>query len=477
MWRKLFSKIQYKLIILFSLFCMAIFSVSGVLHYYYTEDSLDEELGRKLLAVAQAATLQIRPEFVSALRAGDEGGRSYAYYQKRLEELRQATDVERIYILDTAGRSLLDTREEVPVATAYPQLEMNRFEFERTLEGLPSHTVLFESYDGKLCKTAFVPMTVRNEIRGVIAVDGSATFLYLIKQIEFHLVSVGVIGVIISILIGYYFARTISTPVKHLVQAATRIGDGKLEKPIRVRSGDEVGFLGKTMEAMRANILKRDQYLKTMLAGVAHELRNPLGGMEIYAHLMQRSAGDEVGKKQIGKIIHEIDMMKKILSDFQEFARPRTATITACDVEKTVNGVWELLTKEIAEKAIVFDKKIRHPHIDADPGHLRQILVNVLENAIQASPQGGRIHVECVRIGEEAILRITDEGEGVDAEVMEKIFDPFFTTKEKGSGLGLAIVKMLAELNGGQVDLQSERGRGTTCTLTFRHPAKTRMPE
>jgi signal transduction histidine kinase len=467
MWRLVFSKIQYKLIILISLFCFAIFSISGVLHYYYTEDSLDEELGRKLLAVAQAATLQINTEVVSLLREGDERGRTYTRFREKLEDLKNATNVERIAILDTAGRSLLDTDEDIRIGYQHPLLQLNRFEFERTLQGLPSHSVLFESYDGKLYKTAFVPMTVRNEIRGVVAVDGSATFLYLIKRIEFHLITVGVIGVVVSILLAYYFARTISTPVQHLMHEAQRIGEGRLDHPIQVRSSDEVGFLGRTMDAMRENILRRDQYLKTMLAGVAHELRNPLGGIEIYAHLLKKSLNGDSERKQVGKIIHEIDAMKKILSDFQEFAGPQTALPRVNDLEPLIASVRDLFAREISEKKLSFQMKLRQPTLVADAGHLRQVLVNLIENAIHSSNEGGEISIEAHPDGMQCILSIRDRGHGMTGETLERIFDPFFTTKEQGSGLGLAIVKMLVEINNGSIHIFSVPNEGTTCVVKF----------
>ena len=207
------AKIQNKLIVIFSIFCLTIFSISGLLHYWYTESSLDEELGKKLLAVAQAATLQVNTELISKLTPGDEETRTYRNFKKRLSDLRDATDVERIYIMNLKGRSLIDTDEGVKINYAYPFLKYNKYEFDRTINGVPSHTVLFESYDGKLYKTAFVPLIVNNEVAGVIAVDGSATFLYLIKRIEWHLLMVGVIGVLASIIIGFYFARSISNPL------------------------------------------------------------------------------------------------------------------------------------------------------------------------------------------------------------------------------------------------------------------------
>lgn len=462
------SKIQNKLIFTFSMFCLAIFSVSGLLHYWYTESSLDEELGKKLLAVAQAASLQVHTELVSKLTPGDERSRTYKNFKKKLGDLRDVTDVDRIYIMDLKGYSLLDTEEGVRVGYPYPFLKFNQFEFERTTKGLPSHSVLFESYDGKLYKTAFVPMTVNNEIRGVIAVDGSATFLYLIKRIEWHLLTVGIVGVIVSVLIGYYLARSVSNPVNQLMEAAEKIGAGNLEHPIDIKSRDEVGFLGTTMEKMRRNILKRDQYLKTMLAGVAHELRNPLGGVEIFSHLLSKEISDKGSQKSyVLKIINEVDVMKKILSDFLDFARPRVPQPQLCNVQSLVDEVRVIFGQDIDRKSIQLRTRIGAKRAYVDPGHLRQILVNLLENSIQSVNGDALISIETKENQDRIELIIEDNGHGIEEGIRDKIFDPFFTTKEKGSGLGLAIVKKLVEENHGDIGIESNGLNGTRCVVVF----------
>lgn len=466
MLRRITSKIQNKLIILFGIFCLTIFSVSGVLHYWYTESSLDEELGKKLLAVAQAAGLQINNDLVARFSEGDEKGRTYRNFKKKLMDLRDATEVERIYIIDTKGASLLDTEEGVSVGYVYPFLKFNQFEFERSVKGLPSHTVLFETFDGKLYKTAFVPLIANKEISGVIAVDGSATFLYLIKRIEWHLITVGIVGVLVSIMIGFYFARTISNPVQQLMEEAEEIGSGKLDGPIEIKSKDEIGFLGKTMEKMRQNILKRDQYLKTMLAGVAHELRNPLGGIEIYAHLLNKEISEsDATHNHSKKIIREVDVMKKILTDFLEFARPKDPMPEMCSIQKMVDEIRIIFGQGMEDKHVQFKTRILQNNVFADPGHFRQILMNLIENSMQSVNDGGWIKIESASIENEVELIIEDNGHGIGEAIKEKIFDPFFTTKEKGSGLGLAIVKKLVDENNGDITLVSEQDKGTRFVL------------
>jgi signal transduction histidine kinase len=299
-------------------------------------------------------------------------------------------------------------------------------------------------------------------------VDGSATFLYLIKRIQWHLITVGFIGVIVSIILGYFFSRTISNPVKHLMDEAEKIGSGKLDGSIVIKSSDEIGFLGRTMEKMRQNILKRDQYLKTMLAGVAHELRNPLGGVEIFAHLLNKEIPDSDNKHNYSKkIVREVDVMKKILTDFLEFARPNDPIPEMCNIQKLVDEIHTIFDTSIREKQIQFHVHVSDKKVYADPGHLRQILMNLIENAIHSVAEAGIIKLESRPIENGIELSIEDNGHGIEASIREKIFDPFFTTKEKGSGLGLAIVKKLVDENNGDITLGSEQVNGTRFILTL----------
>lgn len=220
------------------------------------------------------------------------------------------------------------------------------------------------------------------------------------------------------------------------------------------------------MEKMRQNILKRDQYLKTMLAGVAHELRNPLGGVEIFAHLLNKEIPESDNKSNYSKkIIREVDVMKKILTDFLEFARPMDPMPELCSIQKLVEEIRTIFGQRIEEKKIQFKISVSDKKVYADPGHMRQILMNLIENSIQSVNEGGWIRIESKILDGEVQLVIEDNGHGIDEAIKEKIFDPFFTTKEKGSGLGLAIVKKLIDENNGDIILTSEQNKGTRFQL------------
>jgi signal transduction histidine kinase len=205
-----------------------------------------------------------------------------------------------------------------------------------------------------------------------------------------------------------------------------------------------------------------------MLAGVAHELRNPLGGVEIFSHLLNKELTEADNKKNyVQKIIHEVAVMKKILTDFLEFARPKNPQPEMCNIEKLIDEVRLIFSQDIEQKGIALQTMIAEKHTFADPGHLRQILVNLIENAIQSLHGNGVITIATQAHAHNVEIVIEDNGPGIEENIKEKIFDPFFTTKERGSGLGLAIVKKLVEENRGDIRVVANERQGTRCVVSF----------
>jgi two-component system, NtrC family, sensor histidine kinase HydH len=212
--------------------------------------------------------------------------------------------------------------------------------------------------------------------------------------------------------------------------------------------------------------------LGEMTAGVAHEVRNPLGIISSTAELLQeRLARYEPNNRLARIIVEESNRLNEKVTEFLDFARPRIPNLRSCDVEAALNRGLELLEPEINRLGI---QVVREYQLDGRPllvdqDLLYQAFLNILLNAIQAMPQGG-----CLKVitlpgprGQGGEIRFQDDGEGIDPETLKKILNPFFTTKEKGSGLGLPIVKSIIEAHQGKLEIQSETGAGTTVTISL----------
>jgi len=406
-------------------------------------------------------------ELILGLSPGDETTRTYANLQARLRAVQRQTGVGRIYLFGLEGQSLVDSEAGVPVGWRYGQLALFQTELRDVSEGRATSSVLFTGADGQLYKSGFAPLYSNGRVIAIVAVEGSAQTLRAIRALERQFVTWGLIGLLASALLGIAFSRRITQPLTQLANAAKAIGRGRYEEPIPSTGRDEVAFLGQTLEEMRRAIVARDTRQKAMLAGIAHEIRNPLGGIELFAGLLHSALGDGeakalAGQAHAGKILKEVHRLKRIVSDFLEYARPAQPKREKCSLGEIVAEVQSLLGEELRGVRV-------HSEVPAslqahvDPGHLRQVLLNLFRNSAQAmkalsGPREIRVvaHLNASRV----VMRIEDTGPGIPAEYREHLFEPFFTTREQGTGLGLAIAKSRIEENGGAIRLVTAENSG-----------------
>ncbi|MDP3181871.1 MAG: ATP-binding protein [Desulfobaccales bacterium] len=212
--------------------------------------------------------------------------------------------------------------------------------------------------------------------------------------------------------------------------------------------------------------------LGEMTAGVAHEIRNPLGIISSTAELLkERLAHYEPQNRLAGIIVEEVNRLNEKVTEFLDFSRPRVPNLRPCDLEGVINRSLEFLQPEIERRGITVTRQyqLNGRALSVDPDLLHQAFLNILLNAIQAMPHGGQLIVSTrvARNGQGGEIRFEDHGEGIDHETLKKIFNPFFTTKEKGSGLGLPIVKSIIESHQGTIKIDSTLGQGTTVTISL----------
>jgi two-component system sensor histidine kinase HydH len=212
--------------------------------------------------------------------------------------------------------------------------------------------------------------------------------------------------------------------------------------------------------------------LGEMTAGVAHEIRNPLGIISSTAELLQARLDRYEPKNRLAQIIvEESNRLNEKVTEFLDFARPRVPNLHPCDLEVTLDRGLELLAPEIDRLSIKVTREyqLNGQPLMVDQDLLYQAFLNILLNAIQAMPQGGHLTVSTLPgpLGQGGAIRFQDDGEGIEPEALNKILNPFFTTKEKGSGLGLPIVKSIIQAHQGSLEISSAPGTGTTITITL----------
>jgi PAS domain S-box-containing protein len=213
-----------------------------------------------------------------------------------------------------------------------------------------------------------------------------------------------------------------------------------------------------------------------LAAGVAHELGNPLNSITIHLQLARRQAEKlEAGarreklEKALAVCSGEVERLDGIIKHFLEAVRPSEPDLAELDLVSVLEESLEFLGQEITDSGLSVDIDLGSglPPVMGDRGQVKQVFFNILKNAREATPSGGKIRIRTSFDDEFVYIQIADNGQGIDEKDMPRIFRPYFTTKADGNGLGMMVVQRIMRAHGGRVGLDSQKGKGTVVTLQF----------
>jgi phosphoserine phosphatase RsbU/P len=217
--------------------------------------------------------------------------------------------------------------------------------------------------------------------------------------------------------------------------------------------------------------------LGNMAAHISHEIKNPLIVIGGFARQILKDTGpdSQAHRKKLQIIVDEVKRLEDFLVEVGGYAKISEPHLQAGDFNALIQELGQRLGPSLQEAGVqlVLDLDADLPLIEFDPAHLRQAVLNIAKNGIEAMAGGGTLTISTRRRGEEVVVEVADTGSGVPAEALDKIFQPFFSTKDKGSGLGLAITQKIIEAHHGKIALESEPGQGTRVILTLRVPINT----
>jgi len=242
--------------------------------------------------------------------------------------------------------------------------------------------------------------------------------------------------------------------------------DGSLRGMVLIlRDQREIRAMEEMLERSR-----RHAALGRMAAGIAHEIRNPLGTLRGFAQYFARSAkSDPKAEEYSEMMVEEVDRLDRTVSALLQFARPREPEWKDVDMGELLKRSAAFLKPDIENRQVEFHLDMPEGTIrtSADPDLLLQVLLNLLQNSLAAVSENGLIELDLREEDGHIRIRVRDTGKGMTSEERAKMFDPFFTTRKDGTGLGLAVVQQIVEQHNGRIEVESEKGRGTCIDLTL----------
>jgi PAS domain S-box-containing protein len=263
---ELFRKsLQKQISFYFVLLTLIVINTVGWLFYFQSGHYFDTELGKKLNGVARSAASLIDADLLEYIQPGSENGQFYRSLQLRLKTLKESFGLQRIYIVDLTQGLLVDSDSSGVIGADVPHLQSNLLEIESAQKGETVYSTLYRGYDGDLYKSAFAPIINKKKITTAIAcVDASPVFLKVIDDIQEFLVFINLVSFVLSLALGYFLTRSITRPVKNLVQAAQRISLGDYSQAVVLSSQNEIGFLGQTFNGMQKSIRSKEKQLNAL---------------------------------------------------------------------------------------------------------------------------------------------------------------------------------------------------------------------
>jgi PAS domain S-box-containing protein len=240
-------------------------------------------------------------------------------------------------------------------------------------------------------------------------------------------------------------------------------------------NGQEIGIVGyfrdlRERKRLEDELLRNERLvtLGKMVAHVTHEIKNPLAVIGGFAQQCERQTDLPEESRHKLKIIHqEVQRLEKFLADLASFGRTAPTQKVPGDITALIREVTEFMQGDFQGKGVEFVLQAAGeiPPFPFDPGQMRQVLLNLFKNSLEAMPRGGVITVSAAVRGDHLVLTVHDTGLGIAPEHLQSLFTPFFSTKEGGTGLGLTICRGLIDQHQGEIEFASEVDRGTTCTI------------
>jgi signal transduction histidine kinase len=395
-------------------------------------NALAEEFGRRLEALARTAASQVSAADVREAQLLGEDGNGYLALQVLLEELRAATGLVGAAALDSAGTLLYDTRgvehqrEQSPLASLAPAA------LARALAGEPVVTPGYRDGAHEL-RAGLAPILDDRRVAAVLAVESRVDYLGVLAEFRRTLMLAALLS-------------ALGITVLAVINIRVAGSAARLER--RLSRAENLAAMGR------------------LTATLAHEIKNPLAIIRGSAERLGKL--DPEARRWADSVVEETDRLTRTVGRYLQFARGEETPAGDGDAARALGETLDLLEGEFRSRRATLVRPEPAPAalpVRLDNESLKQVFLNLMLNALEAIGEGGRLAVSVGERQGRIAVSFADDGPGIPAETLRQLGNPFVTTKARGSGLGLFLSHRLVRAAGGTLDIESEAGRGTTCTV------------
>ena len=464
------KKLPIRIMLPFLVLFLLVSLLSLLLNRLYISKLMDERISRqtdRISRVLSNSEFVFNPIYLNKLKDVIEGD---------------------VIVFEKSGKIIVSTLSEKALSSFNKEINIDRlFSFLQKGEEKAVQKVLTKSRSPFLLIARPLSLTAYPRKDMILCiVSPLADVLDVKSKIANRMFLVGSFGLLLTLLFGYIISRSVTRPIKDLVVVTGDIANGNFESKAPLPSVEEIRMLASSINSMTDRLREYEKQIVRssqlaaagkVTAAMAHEIRNPLSSIKMMTQLLRnRLTPEPENTKLVESLLEEIGRVERIVKDLTDLMRPSELLLDVQDINDLIEEILAVIEPRLAHRKISVKKNLDHslPGILIDKDKIKQVIWNLLLNAMDSMPDGGVIKVIARenRLAHRIEIVIEDEGDGINKETMDNIFAHFFTTKPEGLGLGLSTSREIVESHKGSLTVENMEEKGVKAIISL--PAEQR---
>ncbi len=449
--------IKTRIMVIFSLIALILVGSMAFISYQFVRDIYLEQIKDQIIMMNNVLAHDLNAIYLDYIQTGTDN-MAFRYYQKKLSEANSVMDLNNVFLFNSNFEILVKAKDDISPA----RLKINRNEIDELKTSDSVVSLPFKAEDGNWYVWGFHRLTDQY----YLGIQEGAERLERLDSLALIFIGIAVFGLLLTFFAAWLVAKAIASPINQLVEFSDEIGNGNYQSDPPTEISGELAVLNNALINMRNGILQHQEEKEKLLAEIAHEIRNPLGGVELLAGLIKENLRkDSQNTEYADKIIKEIQGLKQQVNDFLQFSRSAPARPISLNLSNIIAEIQDLYEEQLEQKNISLIWENNITDLKFDLNHMRQILINLVSNSINVLQKNGKIWIYANHNGKQSNISISDNGPGIPENEIKVIFEPFYSKRTGGTGLGLAICRKLCEENNARITVENNKEAGCTFSI------------